>query len=123
MVYGFNDNKEKIEVYSKSDFVVITKTSSNVAAGTETFATIYNSDLVAAGINPADINKYAVISVEQKLGTGSFHSGIIGSTNVLPRVVRIIESSPQNNYMRAYVKNTSESTNNVTVRVVLLKVE
>lgn len=32
MTYGFNDNKEKIEVYSKSDFVILTSDEFTLAA-------------------------------------------------------------------------------------------
>lgn len=127
MIYGFNDSKEKVEVYAKSDFVVITLTKQNVAAGELAMITIPDSGLASMGINPAEINKYAVLCAEQKIGTdGGYYSGIVDSTTydfafVYPRVTKIMNGSMSQ--LRIYVKNSDDTAQNVTARVVLMKVE
>lgn len=126
MIYGFNDSKEKVEVYAKSDFVVITLTKQNVAAGDVQSIKIPASGLSAMGINPNDIDKYAVISAEQRIGDGTYVFGFVDSSyfttpTIIPHVVKHIISA--GNELLFYVKNTDDATQNVTARVVLMKVE
>lgn len=126
MIYGFNDSKEKVEVYAKSDFVVITVTKQNVEAGDVQSIKIPASGLSAMGINPNDIDKYAVVSAEQKIGDGSYYFGFVDSSyfttpTIIPHVVKHI--MPPNNELLFYIKNTDDTTQSVTARVVLMKVE
>lgn len=63
MAYGFNNNKEKVDVLPKGDIVVIT-TSVTVPAGETAYDRIYPEELRAAGMIDGNPNNYILIGIE-----------------------------------------------------------
>lgn len=128
MAYGFNDDKSKVEVITKGDFVVITGQKS-IAALSSGYNEYSESDLAALGIE--NINDYAVIAFSSDgrqagrtwdHGTafyGSFNSGITGVGFNYP----VIRTDSYYKKMTVSLYNCDESsTRTISYKIVLLKI-
>lgn len=137
MAYGFNDKKEKVEVYStsetynkdevynkqeavpNSDFVLIEGTSS---VGYNESKMIEYSAAQLAQLGIEDMTKWMIISVASKIGFDNIweNSHYLGSTNLTRPSAIYLETE---NKLRVFLYNSNSNTQTVTYRVLLKKVK
>lgn len=132
MNYGFNDDKEKIEMLTKaealpkSDIVVITTTSKSTTSGNYSTWVYEPTDLSALGIT--NINNYMVLSVSQEEtssgtiadNTVDYNSSLKRNTTNVCYPMAYVNKSTGDLYVAAL--NTLETTRTLKCKVVLLKV-
>lgn len=122
MIYGFNNNKEKVDVLPKGDIVVIT-TSVTVSAGETAYARIYQPDMAAAGMVDGNPNKYILIGIEYKdnLDNRWMKTPIVYNGAVYPHV-GVIPSHGGTFEMRIHCYNSGDSEVTYPVRAMFMKV-
>ena len=116
MIHGFDDsNKEKIEVYSKDDFVIITGTATVPASASYGIAISSSSLLNNYGID--DLSKYVPITINQTRATYEdwISPNIVNGSHVYPYVVL-------GSTLQIQLYNTGTSSRDIPYRVVLMKV-
>lgn len=121
MAYGFNNNKEKVDVLPKGDIVVIT-TSVTVPAGDTAYVTVYPQELQAAGMEDGNPNKYILIGIEYKDNLDNrWMKNFKVHNNVVYPSVGVVPSSP-GFAMRIHCYNSGESEVTYPVRAMFIKV-
>ena len=125
MSYGFNDDKSKVQIYTKGDFAVVKGTANNVLSDTTKDIYISQNQLSYCGID--DIKNYTVISVMCGTGTNdnptrlSTSQYIDNDLGVFP-CADIIPSDLLGP-LRVGVFNHDVTTRNIIYRVVLMKIK
>lgn len=118
MNYGFNNNLEKVEVYSKNDFIVLTSEEITVAQeGTgEATLSIQSSlkDYVVVTLM-AIVDHSADGYMKYELPSRDFY---ISSAGIKVNG----ESGTPNDFLRVYFTNRGDGTYKFRIRAVLLKV-
>lgn len=121
-VYGFNDNKEKVDVLPKGDIVVIT-TSVTVPAGETAYDRIYPEELQAAGMVDGNPNNYILIGIEYKDNLDNkWVKNFQVHNNVVFPSVGVIPFSGGRFEMRIHCYNSGESEVTYPVRAIFMKV-
>lgn len=124
MAYGFNDDKSKVEVYSKSDFVVCTGTATSVPPLTKKVVSVSGKP------QGYDASKYVVLSIEQNnpnRTTGWVSAGghLIHDANLT--LTDTTETCPRTetsgSLLMAHVYNESSATADIAYRITLLKIQ
>lgn len=126
MAFAFNDDKSKVEVYSKSDIVVLRKTTTNYTGGFLQFE-FTEEELQAAGIDPLDImgvHGWSIISVTQinwnQYSEETMETAIsIYDSHVFPSAVFIKDTNEWRLVGNVY--STAQYIAGVGVEIVLMK--
>lgn len=113
MIYGFNDNKEKVEVVKSDDFAFYEGTINNVAASSISTITVQQSEL---GIS--DLENWMVVSNYELSSTNSWMTYFRDNYGEYPKTV--IRETEQ--ILRITVYNADSSKRNIPVRVLLKRV-
>lgn len=117
MNYGFNDDKEKVEVVEK----VVLNAQATVAANSTEYIYFSVSTLANHGIIAEDYEKWFIIGIEQKIGDLPYKSLIIDFENhaTYPNIVTFDDIGG----LCIDVKNYLNVSQTVKLRVALMKVE
>ncbi|MBR2540412.1 MAG: hypothetical protein IKE85_06250 [Mogibacterium sp.] len=122
MAYGFNNNKEKVDVLPKGDIVVIT-TSVTVPAGETAYVTLQSQELQAAGMEDGNPNKYILIGIEYKDNLDNrWMKNFKVHNNVVYPSVGVIPFGGGTFEMRIHCYNSGESEKTYPVRAMFMKV-
>lgn len=125
MVFGFDDNKNKVEVYPKNDFVVISETITNITqqpAGFYSGFARLTGQVLLSNYGISDLRKYMIISIN----TCEFNDDWnLGTDWPAPSEAAMIYPNvwcDSTDYNSLKINVFSSSGASVKVRILLLKV-
>ena len=115
MAYGFDSDKNKVEVIEK----VVLTAQATVAANMSELIYFNTATLANYGITSDEYEQWFIIGMEQKAGSQNYTPAIIANDTIYPAVVTFDDIGG----LCISVFNKANATQTIKLRVALMKVE